>query len=129
MKDLDIVTVFKGTTIDPKLALVSMMSASGPVMGHVNQSHPFQGKQFPVARVSQFVVSDGTDCACFADKAVPLSDVWETKTSAILVSTDKRGSHGNTLSVKSATTGSGLNTISKGKAGIREVTVEEAVVI
>jgi hypothetical protein len=50
-KNLDVIPVFKGAN-EPKLALVGSMSASGPVMGHVNQSHPFQGKKFSVASVS-----------------------------------------------------------------------------
>jgi len=127
-QNVNIVAVFEGSN-ETKLALVRAVSASRPMMGHVNQTHTFQGKKFPVTRGRKLAISDSTNSARFTNEGAPFGNARKAEPSAVLATTDKGGAHRKTLGMVSTTTRTGLSAVDKGKAGIGKVTAENTVVI
>jgi hypothetical protein len=94
------------------------------MVGHIYQTHMFQGRQLPIASIGQFAVCDSMDCACFTDKGAPFGDIWKPEPGAVLAAADKRGANRKALGVIGAATWSGLGAIPKRESSVRKVTME-----
>jgi hypothetical protein len=98
-------------------------------MGHVNKTHPLKGKKLVIMGSNKFTIRHQANCASFANKGSPFSDVGKGKASFLLAVTNEWSPDRETLGMISRVTRSGLVTTGKWEAGIREVTAQDAAVI
>jgi hypothetical protein len=53
-------------------------------MGHINQKHPFEAKQFPIIASGKFSAKNSSDSARLTNKSGPIAHIGKRKAQTML---------------------------------------------